>query len=56
MNPKNKIKAQYFDKQPAWFNALNAVWKGAYPLGTKTKLDKDDLITAARKATKLADL
>lgn len=56
MNPNKKIKAQHFNKQPAWFNALNGVWKATYPLGTKTKLDKDDLIKAARKATKLNDL
>ncbi|HEY9114158.1 MAG TPA: sulfotransferase [Bacteroidales bacterium] len=56
MNPNNKIKAKHFDKQPVWFNALNAVWKGAYPLGTKIKLEKDSLIKSAKKATGLNDL
>ena len=56
MNPNNKIKAQHFNEQPTWFNALNAAWKGTYLLGTKTKLDKDDLIKSARKATRLDDL
>ena len=56
MNPNRKIQANHFNKQPAWFNALNAVWKRTYPLGTKTKLHKDDLIKTARKATKLHDL
>jgi len=56
VNPNKKIKANHFNKQPAWFNALNTVWKGTYPLGTKTKLDKDDLIKTAKKATGLNDL
>jgi len=56
VNPNTKIKAKHFNKQPAWFNTLNSVWKATYPIGTKTKLDKDDLIKAARKATKLHDL
>lgn len=56
MNPKKEIKAQHFDKQPGWFNALNSLWKITYPLGTKSKLDKDELINAARNATKLNDL
>jgi len=56
VNPDRKIKAQHFNKQPAWFNALNVAWKASYPFGTKTKLEKDKLIKAARKATKLEDL
>ena len=56
MNPNRKINANHFNKQPVWFNALNSVWKSTYPLGTKTKLEKDDLIRAARKATNLNDL
>lgn len=56
MNPSKKIKANHFNKQPAWFNALNAIWRGSYPLGTKTKLEKDELIQSARKVTKLQDL
>lgn len=56
MNSNRKIKANQFKKQPAWFNLLNKLWQGTYPLGTKTKLDKDDLIRSARKLTKLHDL
>lgn len=56
MNPKKKIKANHYKKQPVWFNALNKAWQGTYPLGAKIKLDKDDLIKAARKSTKLHDL
>jgi hypothetical protein len=56
VNPNKKIKAKNFKNQPVWFNALNRTWKLTYPLGTKTKLDKDDLIKAARKATKLHDM
>lgn len=56
VNPNKNIKAQHFDKQPLWFNAINSLWKTSYPLGTKTKLEKDDLIKTARKATGLSDL
>ncbi len=56
MNPDRKIEANNFKKQPWWFNALNTAWKGTYPLGTKTKLNKDALIKAARKTTGLTDL
>ena len=56
MNSNKKIKANHFNRQPWWFNALNTVWKGTYPVGTKTKLEKDDLIKTARKATGLTDL
>lgn len=51
MIQNKNIKAQYYDKQPLWFNAINAAWKATYPLGTKTKLEKDELIKTARKAT-----
>jgi len=56
VNPNNKIKAKHFDKQPAWFNAINAAWKGTYPLGTKIKLEKDSLIKSAKKVSGLNDL
>lgn len=56
VNPKQKIKANNYHQQPAWFNAINKVWKQTYPIGTKPKLDKDSLINAARKATGLTDL
>lgn len=35
---------------------MNKTWKGTYFLGTKTRLDKDDLIRSARKVTGLNDL
>jgi hypothetical protein len=56
VNADKKIEARHFNKQPAWFNVFNALWKSTYPLGTKTKLEKDDLIKAARKVTGLTDL
>jgi hypothetical protein len=51
-----QIDANHYRKQPLWFNGLNAAWKVSYPLGTKIRLDKDDLIQAAKKATGLTDL
>jgi len=51
-----QIDANHYRKQPLWFNGLNAAWKASYPLGTKIRLDKDDLIQAAKKATGLTDL
>ncbi len=56
MKPGTKILAQDYNKHPWWLHAINNVWKFTYPLGTKIKLDKDDLIRAARKATGLHDL
>jgi hypothetical protein len=56
LKPDSKIQANHFDRQPWWFNGINAAWKGTYFLGTRTKLEKDDLIMAARKATGLRDL
>ncbi len=50
------ITSKDFDKQPLWFSLLNKTWRGTYFLGTKVALDKDGLIKAARKATKLHDL
>ena len=41
---------------PFWFNGLNQLWKTTYPLGSKIKLEKDDLIRSARKSTGLKDL
>lgn len=49
------ILASDFNKMPGWFKALNHTWKFTYPLGTRTRLDKDDLIKAARKSTGLND-
>lgn len=56
MNPNKNINAKHYQKQPFWFKALNGVWQGTYSLGTKSKLDKDSLIKAARKTTGLNDL
>ena len=56
MNPDKNINAKHFRKQPLWLKALNGAWKGTYFLGTKSKLDKDSLIMAARKTTGLNDL
>ena len=47
---------QPFRKQPLWFRSLNSLWKSSYPIGTRIKLDKDDLIKSARKITGLIDL
>jgi hypothetical protein len=45
-----------FKHSPPWFRTLNSAWKSTYPLGTKIRLDKDDLIRRARKATGLTNL
>ncbi|HTX87386.1 MAG TPA: sulfotransferase [Bacteroidales bacterium] len=45
-----------FDKRPFWFKTLNGVWEASYPLGTRIRLDKDDLIRRARKKTGLQSL
>jgi len=51
-----EIKSNNYNRQPSWFNAINTIWKASYPLGTQSKLSKDDLIKAARKTTGLHDL
>ena len=45
-----------FRKSPLWFRGVNKCWKGTYLLGTEIKLEKDDLIRAAKKITGLDDL
>ncbi len=45
-----------FRQSPWWFRAINNSWSGTYNLGTKLRLDKDDLISKARKVTGLHDL
>ena len=45
-----------FKDQPLWYRALNKSWGFTYPVGTKIKLDKDDLVKRARKSTGLKDL
>jgi hypothetical protein len=47
---------KHFRRPPAWFLGLNTVWHTTYPLGTKIRLDKDSLISGARKMTGLTDL
>lgn len=50
------IRSSHYGHKPWWFRSLNAVWEKSYPLGTRTDLDKDKLIAAARKITGLQDL
>jgi hypothetical protein len=45
-----------FIRRPLLFRLLNSAWRGTYPLGTSIRLDKDDMIRRARKATGLTDL
>ena len=45
-----------FEKRPLWFTLMNSSWKATYFLGSKIKLDKDELIRSAKKATGLDDL
>ncbi|MCX6307248.1 MAG: sulfotransferase [Bacteroidetes bacterium] len=45
-----------FRRSPRWFRAINAGWNGSYFLGTKIRLDKDELIRSARKITGLENL
>ena len=53
---KRSIRASDFDKMPAWFNAINGIWKYTDVFAGRKKLDKDRLITSARKITGLHDL
>jgi hypothetical protein len=56
MNSDRITHSGNFEKRPLWFSLLNSSWKTTYFLGTKIKLDKDELIKAARKVTGLDDL
>lgn len=56
INPKKNIHASHFRKQPVWFRGLNLAWKASYLAGTKVRLDMDDLIREAKKATGFSDL
>ncbi|MBE0647454.1 MAG: sulfotransferase [Bacteroidales bacterium] len=38
-----------------WYRTLNKSWGFTYPLGTKIKLEKDDLVRRARKVTGLTE-
>jgi len=55
MKPENTIKSDQFNKQPGWFNGINAVWKRTYPLGTKSNLEIESLKKAAIKTTGFSD-
>jgi hypothetical protein len=50
------IKSSHYGHKPWWFKALNRAWQSTYPLGTRSDIDKDSLIRAARKATGLQNL
>jgi len=56
MISRNSPDTYNFRKNPFWYRILNKVWKSTYPLGTCTRLEKDDLIRSARKITGLTDL
>jgi hypothetical protein len=56
MNSERITRSGNFKKRPLWFSLLNGSWRATYFLGTKIKLDKDELIKAARKTTGLNDL
>jgi hypothetical protein len=45
-----------FSRRPVLFRMINSVWKNSYFLGTKIRLDKDDLIRRAKSVSKLSDL
>ena len=49
------VKSSHYGHKPWWFKALNTAWSISYPLGTRSSIDKDSLIKAARKATGLND-
>ncbi len=44
-----------FRKNPGWFRAVNSIWRESYFLGTKIKLEADDLLKAAKNRTGLTD-
>ena len=55
MNSKQDIHSNGYKKQPYWFKGINAFWSATYPLGSKSVLEKESLLKAARKATGLHD-
>ena len=55
--PPDKITSiKQFSQNPLWFRGINGVWRNSYFLGTRIRLEKDDLIRSARKITGLTDL
>jgi hypothetical protein len=55
MKAENTYTSNQYKQQPAWFTAINSVWKTTYPLGTKSNLEIESLKKAAQKATGLSD-
>ena len=49
-------RSSNFQPSPLWLRSLNGLWRSSYLIGTKIKLDRDDLIQRARKTTGLNDL
>lgn len=43
-------------KSPFWFRTLNQIWKQSYAFGSRINLDRDKLISAAKRKTGLSDL
>jgi len=39
-----------------WLQAVNRLWQASYPMGTRIRLERDDLIRRARRITGLHDL
>jgi hypothetical protein len=56
MNQNLRINSANFQGQPFWLSTLNNTWKATYPLGTRIRLDKDDLIRKAKNKSGLTDL
>jgi len=45
-----------FSKRPILFRMINTAWKTSYSLGTRIKLEKDDLVRRAKSVAGLDDL
>ncbi len=56
MKQERVITSTDFMNQPTWFSTLNMIWKRTYPHGAAPHLNKDDLISTARRKTGLNDL
>jgi len=56
MKQERVITSGDFTKQAGWFSAINAIWKRSYANGTAPLLNKDKLISTARRKTGLNDL
>ena len=55
-NDQKIVTPRDFMRMPWWFKGLNRGWKATYPLGTRISLDKDKLISSARRTTGFTDL